>query len=138
MSLVAALAQRYRTLALSLGHLLLLFVLLNLVLAAALALRDTLAPGDDPTAAVLSAYPGLSAAEIATLRRETGTQALDYEPFTVFRERPQRGRYLNVDAAGFRHSSAQGPWPPDPAAFNVFVLGGSTTFGYGVADDQTL
>ncbi len=30
------------------------------------------------------------------------------------------------------------PWPPDPESFNVFVFGGSTTFGYGVRNEDAL
>ena len=32
----------------------------------------------------------------------------------------------------------QGPWPPDDHDYNMFVFGGSTTFGYGVPDEQTI
>lgn len=39
---------------------------------------------------------------------------------------------------GFRHGKNQGPWPLDAENFNVFVFGGSTTFGYGVTDSQTV
>ena len=49
-----------------------------------------------------------------------------------------RGRFVNVDAAGFRHSTDQGPWPPDSRRHNVFLFGGSTTFGYGVGDGDTI
>src|SRR6185369_12207002 len=45
---------------------------------------------------------------------------------------------VTVDPAGFRAGRDQRPWPPDPARFNVFVFGGSTTFGYGVADGDTI
>jgi hypothetical protein len=45
---------------------------------------------------------------------------------------------VNVDPAGFRLSRGASPWPPDPGAVNVFVFGGSTTFGYGIADDETV
>ena len=30
------------------------------------------------------------------------------------------------------------PWPPRPEATNVFVFGGSTTFGVGLPDDETI
>ena len=65
-------------------------------------------------------------------------QPFEYEPFVEFRERPRSGNYVNVDAAGFRLSSAQSKWPPDPRRPAIFVFGGSTTFGYAVADDETV
>jgi lysophospholipase L1-like esterase len=61
-----------------------------------------------------------------------------YEPFTQFREKPFVGRYVNVNQAGFRPGREQGPWPPTGLFFNVFLFGGSTTFGYGVPDDYTI
>jgi hypothetical protein len=32
----------------------------------------------------------------------------------------------------------QGPWQPDASAQNIFMFGGSTTFGYGVQDSETI
>jgi hypothetical protein len=55
-----------------------------------------------------------------------------------FREGPYQGRYVNVDPAGFRLVDPQAPWPPADDAFNIFVLGGSTTFGYGESDNLTI
>ncbi len=62
----------------------------------------------------------------------------DYDPITQLRLRPLHGRYVNVEAGGFRRVRDQGPWPPDRSALNIFVFGGSTTFGFLVADDQTI
>lgn len=45
---------------------------------------------------------------------------------------------MNTDSNGLRLVRDQGPWPPTPAARNVFVFGGSTTFGFGVADFETI
>jgi lysophospholipase L1-like esterase len=73
------------------------------------------------------------------LMEETWGRSFGYEPFTTFKERAFSGRYVNVDDQGFRRTFAQGPWPPDShAQTTVFVFGGSTTFGYGVADDETI
>jgi hypothetical protein len=72
------------------------------------------------------------------LLRESWSRPVIYEAFTQFKERPYKGAYVNVSEQGFRLVQNQGPWPPDPNHFNIFVLGGSTTFGYGVADDQTV
>jgi len=65
-------------------------------------------------------------------------QPLIYGDFTHFRERPFAGKYVNVTDIGYRKSLDQGPWPPNPNYFNAFFFGGSTTFGCGLADDQTL
>jgi hypothetical protein len=84
------------------------------------------------------AYPDLSQPEIDGLLKETWSRLGQYEPFTQFKERAFRGRYVNVSEHGFRITKNQGPWPPGAGPLNVFIFGGSTTFGYGVPDDQTL
>ena len=65
-------------------------------------------------------------------------RAMIFEPYTVFRVPAMTGRYVNVDAAGFRHGARPLPWPPDSDEGNVFVFGASTAFGYGVADADTI
>jgi hypothetical protein len=76
--------------------------------------------------------------EVNTLLHETWTRSFAYEPFTGFKERPYKGRYVNVSENGFRYGSNQGSWPPSTNSFNVFLFGGSTAFGYGVSDEQTI
>jgi hypothetical protein len=116
-----------------------LFVLVNL-LCVPLARKEPEPRPDlsawDP-AALGRAYPGMTRSEVEALLQETWTRRLAFEPFTHFRERPFHGRYVNVHEAGFRVSAGQGPWPADPEAWNVFVFGGSTAFGYGVRDEET-
>ena len=90
---------------------------------------------------VMKAYPGWREEDVKTLLKETWgarENKFEYEPFTGFRDRPFRSRFVNVDPAGFRFSKDQAPWPPSPQAFNVFMFGGSTTFGAGLPDDQTI
>ncbi|MBZ0307111.1 MAG: SGNH/GDSL hydrolase family protein, partial [Anaerolineae bacterium] len=70
------------------------------------------------------------------LEHENRTQYCDKD--TLFRSVPFKGRYLNIDPMGYRISSNNAPWPPDKSAYNIFVFGGSTTFGTGVADDHTI
>jgi len=131
--------RRYASVVIALFHGVVLFAALNLLAWGFLRLfpRDpvTLTYGTRPFGLV---YPGRSPAELRELLRETWTRPVVWEPFTESRERRFRGRFVNVHPAGFRLSADQGPWPPDPARANVFVFGGSTTFGYGVADDETL
>lgn len=83
-------------------------------------------------------HPKLSDGEILQLQEETWGRHLAYEPFTEFKEGGFAGRHLNVSPAGFRLGQEPGVWPPDPQRLNLFVFGGSTTFGYGVADAETL
>ncbi|TAK22307.1 MAG: hypothetical protein EPO26_11440 [Chloroflexota bacterium] len=121
------------------------FIALNLAAAAWFALTDR----PEPAGALRYgwerarlAYPGMADAEIATLLAEavtaqrTGGISYEYEQVTGFRESPIGGRYVNIVPAGFRVSAGQGPWPPETDA--VFLFGGSTTFGTGLPDDQTI
>ncbi len=60
-----------------------------------------------------------------------------YEPFVEFVNTPGQGRYVNVTKEGIRASrgtqtSLRGP------GRKVFVFGGSTAFGMGVRDEETI
>jgi lysophospholipase L1-like esterase len=115
----------------------LLFLVVNGVLAvihAGAPKRPELGP---MPATIARAHPDLDATALALLAAES-KRTLVYAPYTDMTDPPVTGRFVNVDAAGFRRSTDQGPWPPDTRNWNVFVLGGSTTFGYGVADDHTI
>src|SRR5208283_71881 len=83
------------------------------------------------------AYPGWREEDVKTLLLETRREK-EYEPFTGFREKPYRGKFVNIDPAGFRLSKGQALWPPSPEALNVFVFGGSTAFGAALPDDETI
>ncbi len=88
---------------------------------------------------VLRAYPGVDRQHVEQLLSEFCTLGpLHYEPFSESRERVFSGRYVNVDEAGFRQIKEQCSWPPSTDTEDVFVFGGSTTFGYGVADGETI
>jgi hypothetical protein len=130
---------------------LVLLALVNGALYLFYKLKDSLAPRTDvgqkksshelakhDRNALLQVYPGMTYEEVCSLVHETWDRNLEYEPFTGFKEREYAGRWVTVERNGFRHSKNNGPWPPDKRNLNIFVLGGSTTFGYGVADDQTI
>jgi hypothetical protein len=89
---------------------------------------------------VYEAYAGLglSRADVEKLLIECFQRPVMFDSFTQFRERPFRGEFVTVHDEGFRDSKNSAPWPPVPDNLNVFVFGGSTTFGYGVPDDQTI
>ena len=141
----------YRDAALILLNTVILLLAVNVLLLIPIALKDSVGGGDSARwhkpigagrwAVLEKVYPGFSRDEIQVLLDETYSPARSfvYEPFTEFKERPYAGKYVNVDVNGFRLTNGQGPWPPDRERyFNVFLFGGSTTFGFGVSDSQTV
>jgi hypothetical protein len=138
-SFLARCAQSYRSTALILLNTFLLFLLINSALWGAYRLGLVLrGKGDEITAALKGAYPHMTVAEIERLLVETKALSYIYEPFTQFREAPCQGACVNISSNGFRIIQGQGPWPPSPDNYNVFVFGGSTTLGCGVADGETV
>lgn len=131
--------RAYEALVWAVFHGALLFVVLNLVAEADLQLFPT-----DPLSitygdrSYTDVYPGRTRAEVRQLLIETWERPPAFEPFTDSRERRHTGRFVNVDPIGFRFSHDQARWPPEPDRTSVFVFGGSTTFGYGVGDDETI
>lgn len=84
-------------------------------------------------------YPGMNREDIASMLYETWSRRYIFEDFTHFKEGPFSGRYVNVDWNGFRNSKNQGPWPPNKGKnFSIFFIGGSSAFGYGVQDSETV
>jgi hypothetical protein len=82
-------------------------------------------------------YKGYSVNEINQLLKETWREQTPELPIGL-RETPFQGKYVNVAPHGFRISTNQGPWPLDSQAFNIFIFGGSTAYGYGVEDWNTI
>ncbi len=83
-------------------------------------------------------YPGKKADEVTQILKESWTRNFMYEPFTGFKEAPYNGRFVNISSNGFRLTQNQGPWPPKPDQITVYLFGGSTTFNYGTADNETI
>jgi len=144
----------YKTVGLIIFNTIVLFVLLNLVFMVVMGIsaRIKAMKKQSVVAArqinpvfkkygkekVASVYPGMNEEDLRQLLLEHWSQGMIFAPFTHFRQTPFQGRFVNVDTNGFRHVKNQGPWPPAPASLNIFVFGGSTTFGCGVADHQTI
>jgi hypothetical protein len=147
-ALLTRVRDSYRRAAILLLNTVVAFVALNLLAAAILAVSATMAARthrDLPTVEyaglerLVKAYPGWAREDLVALLTETEqTRRFEYAPFTAFRTPACSGRYVNVSAAGYRLVRDQGPWPPDPAATNVFLFGGSTAYGFGLADADTL
>jgi hypothetical protein len=62
---------------------------------------------------------------------------LDWHSYVYWRLRPFHGRYVNVDERGIRRSW-QSPDSAAADAVDIFVLGGSTTWGNGSRDLHTV
>ena len=133
----------YITSSVYLQSVLILLVVANIILFFIFSIRDQLrsnpvAEKHNKTNISLS-YPDKNQSTINELLRETWSRGLEYESYTQFKEKPFKGKFVNVHLAGFRSNNSKiQPWPPDPNNFNIFVFGGSTTFGYGVADSETI
>ena len=121
------------------------FLVANLVVSSLLSMRpksDDRGPGPItrygmPMLMTPGIYEGYSEDEVRDLLVETYL-GVTLEPFTMFRETARTGRYVNVSDDGYRVIEGQRPWPPAQEVTNVFVFGGSTTFGYGIADSETV
>lgn len=85
---------------------------------------------------LLRAYPGWDWEDLQVLL--CCSLPYEYEPYTGHRNLPETRKYLTVDERGFRHVANQGPWPPSNEYVNVFFFGGSTSFGSGVPDEDTV
>ncbi len=86
-----------------------------------------------------SVYPDLSMDQINEMLGEIWNRPYAYRAYTQFCERPFRGKYVNVSDVGFRGNGRELVWPPNyDTDFVIFVFGGSTTFGYGLPDSQTV
>ncbi len=133
----------YKFIAINFFTVFLLLILLNIVVYGCKVIRDVSFYKDQiffsyDKKIFQELYPELKDREVNLLLYETWSRPYVYEPYTQFKERAFKGKYVNVDKAGFRITKNQGPWPPDPKNLNIFLFGGSTTFGYGVPDNQTI
>lgn len=149
------LADWYSKLGLIVLNILVLFILLNVGIGVYYAVAgddDDTPRRDDPTLTgplvwysddlLDRAYPGWDESERTQLLTENWTRPFICGKYTHYRERPSSGQYVNVTEVGYRLNTAPdaqpNPWPPPDDAYIIFVFGGSTTFGYGVADDETI
>lgn len=141
-------SQTYRDVAVVGFNLLVLFGALNVVAQLALVVRDDRAyssahhfhrPTDlfeQDRPALRKAYPNKSDDDIARLIHAPN---ITDHPTLEFMERPVRSRHYNV---GFENMRYTGRIDDETArsalASGVWMFGGSTVFGHGVSDDETI
>ncbi|HKD66564.1 MAG TPA: SGNH/GDSL hydrolase family protein [Candidatus Binataceae bacterium] len=88
---------------------------------------------------IAEAYPGWSQPQISELIEETWDRLKwRYDTIAQLQLQPYQGQFVNVASAGYRQGPRTVPWPPDPGHIKVFILGGSTTFGMGLTDGETI
>jgi hypothetical protein len=136
-------SKLYTSVALFSFNTVLLLLLINVGLYAFHVIEDLLTSANPVVAKygkerLAAVYPHLDEKEINDLLNETWSRPYVYEPYTQFKERSYHGKFVNVDKNGFRTSNNQGAWPPEPGPVSIFLFGGSTTFGYGAEDSQTV
>ena len=134
------LKRTYISVAVILFNTFIFFLILNLLILGAITFHgllntDLASNGIEDR---MQAHPNWTEEELQNLLKSTWSRPYIYEPYTQFKERPFNSKWVNVDSNGFREVKNQAPWPPTEDAFNIFVFGGSTTFGYGVADSETI
>jgi hypothetical protein len=94
---------------------------------------------NEPTRATYEKIYQLPISVIREVVGECWTEdAWIFEPYVQFRERPRTGQFVNIAPDGFRLNARDAANRFDPAAKAVFIFGGSTTFGYGVRDQDTI
>jgi hypothetical protein len=126
--------------AIILTNTILLLLVVNAVLYPYISYRDK---HNNPIARytikqLLKAYPGWTTADLEALEDPAWNEGrFVYDPITQVQQAAITSRYLNV-SNGLRRGATDLPWPPDKSAFNIFVFGGSTTFGIGVPDWDTI
>lgn len=119
-------------------------IALNFVLYILFTIRDKgrdsayVSPQKYGDTSLLHVYPDLDLPAIHRLLNETWSRRPVFDAYTHFKEAPFKGKFVNVSTAGFRFSKNQGAWPPPADSYNIFVFGGSTTFSYGLPDNETV
>jgi lysophospholipase L1-like esterase len=137
--------RAYLFVAVQLLNTLLVFVVLNLVIATGplVVVWFRASPSVPPRLVDpnvdRAAYNAIPPEHVQRLLEEqTGMQltGFQYEPWVLFRNPEYHGRFLNTDARGLRRTRA--PRTSCSRPIRIYVFGGSTTFGYGVSDEYTL
>lgn len=69
---------------------------------------------------------------------QVGQKKYAYDPLVEFGLQEFQGKYITVSPQGYRHVENQRPEFPAHAGPNIFVYGGSTTYGAMVKNEETI
>ena len=134
---ISKIARLYSILAHNLLTIVILVFVLNIMAFAVIKIKGTFFPVYTLTELQKTVYPGMSTSDISVLLEETWNRPWQYEPWVGFKEKPRSGKFVNISNEGFRLSHIK-KQHLDSTGINVYVFGGSTTFGYGVDDSSTI
>ncbi|MBM3935392.1 MAG: SGNH/GDSL hydrolase family protein [SAR202 cluster bacterium] len=97
--------------------------------------HSSAAPINSDERADLAAYDGVDYDARRLMQEVRASDPVDYEPYNIWLRRYFKGEYTNVDFEGRRatHFSSQ-----SEDALEVWMFGGSTTWGVGAKDDETV
>jgi len=127
-----------------LGSALILLVMSNIALHGFFLVRYGLAQDPERWVHRLSdlqraAYAGMTPQDINDLLEWTWTPGYVYEHETGFREAPRSSKFVNVSSDGIRATGgAENDLAKADLSRTLLLFGGSTAFGYGVSDGQTI
>jgi hypothetical protein len=138
----ARLKRWYVEIALHAFNILLTFTALNVLVAVWMALRPTPPTGYNPSLfprdRLAAAYGDLPMDVVTgTLDETWNLMRLEARPWVHYGEAARTGKYVNVSREGVR-SNGRPEAPAGQRPFRVFAFGGSTMWGYGVPDAETI
>ena len=146
---IKKLFEAYKGFALILLNTIILFTLINAVLAFGIFFfkdKFAIGPMTYGDELLVELYPHLSKEDRDILLKETygrhvsiaKLENYEYEAFTQFKERSRKGKFVNINKNGFRVIENQCEYPISKENYNIFVFGGSTLFSTGVEDYKTI
>jgi lysophospholipase L1-like esterase len=90
---------------------------------------------DDDLRASLPAYDGVDYDPLTVLEEVRKSDRAVYQPYIVWKRRPYRGEYTTIGVDGLRRTVNNSS---EPDALQVWMFGGSTVWGVGAPDDETI
>jgi hypothetical protein len=134
-------AGAYQTYAAILVNTILLLVIVNALIYAIIQIQDANKADKEYRLRkdILTVrYPDFAPTQMDEIRQEMSSYKFQYSPFLEYANQSFSGKWLNISKHGFRSGIDNGPWPPSPTNFNIFVFGASTVFGLQLPDSQTI
>ena len=86
---------------------------------------------------VKSNYAHMDKEDMSILLSNTWNYGWQYEEVLGFREKARKTKFVNVNNLGFRDNISSHHFE-ESLDDSIWFFGGSTTFGYGVADNETI